>query len=136
MRWNQRKEYLFRRNMKKYYFIKPDPTYQDNLMAFGWECGEGWFPIIEEALDKIEKEIEKMPKKERKHFQKHFEIFQVKQKLGGLRIYVNMYTNEIIEIIKDAEEKAFRPGVEVCAGAGERRWSGDLEGCGHSGRVQ
>jgi hypothetical protein len=92
--------------MKEYYFIKPDPNLQNNLMAFGWDCGKGWHPIIEEALNEIEKVIEKMPKKQKNIFKKSFEIFQVKQKLGGLRIYVNIYTNEIIEIISNAETKA------------------------------
>jgi len=106
--------------MKEYYFIRPDPNLQNNLMAFGFDCGEGWYPIIEEALDKMEKTIEKMPKKERKHFQKHFEIFQIKQKLGGLRIYVNIYTNEIIEIIREAEEKAEKT-CDVCGKPGKIR---------------
>jgi len=106
--------------MKEYYFIKPDPNLQNNLMAFGFDCEKGWYPIIEEAFNKMEKVIEKMPKKERKHFQKHFEIFQVKQKLGGLRIYVNIYTDEIIEIINDAEIKAEKT-CEVCGKPGELR---------------
>jgi predicted transport protein len=106
--------------MKKYYFIKPDPTYQDNLMEFGWECGEGWFPIIEEALNKIEEIIEKMPKKEQKVFKKSFEILQIKQKLGGLRIYVNMRTDEIVETIVEAEEKAEQT-CEVCGKPGKLR---------------
>jgi len=106
--------------MKEYYFIKPDPNLQNNLMAFGFDCEKGWYPIIEEAFNKMEKVIEKMPKKERKHFQKHFEIFQVKQKLGGLRIYVNIYTDEIIEIINDAEIKALKT-CELCGKPGELR---------------
>jgi len=106
--------------MKEYYFIKPDPNLQNNLMAFGFDCEKGWYPIIEEAFNKMEKVIEKMPKKERKHFQKHFEIFQVKQKLGGLRIYVNIYTDEIREIIREAEKKALKT-CELCGKPGELR---------------
>ena len=106
--------------MRKYYFIKPDPGLHDNLMAFGFECGEGWYPIIEEAFDKMEKTIEKMPKKEQKILKKSFEILQVKEKLGGLRIYVNMYTDEIIEIIREAERKAIKT-CEICGESGEIR---------------
>jgi len=104
--------------MKEYSFIKPDYTLQSNLMAFGYECLEGWYPIIEEAFDKIEKAIEKMPKKEKKIFKKSFEILQVKEKLGGLRIYLNMYTDEITEIIKEAEKKALKT-CELCGKPGK-----------------
>jgi hypothetical protein len=106
--------------MKKYYFIKPDPDLHDNLMEFGFQCQNGWYPIIEEAFDKMEKTIEKMPKKERKIFEKSFEILEVKEKLGGLRIYVNMYTNEITEIIVEAEKKAGKT-CEVCGKPGKIR---------------
>lgn len=106
--------------MKKYYFIKPDMALHDNLMAFGFECGEGWYSIIEEAFDKIEETIEKMPKKEKKIFKQSFEILQIKQKLGGLRIYVNMYTDEIIKAIADAEEKAEKT-CEICGNPGKIR---------------
>jgi hypothetical protein len=106
--------------VKKYYFIKPDPGLHDNLMAFGWECREGWYPIIEEALDKMEKTIEKMPKKEQKVFKSSFEILQIKEKLGGLRIYINMYSDEIIEIIREAEEKA-EETCETCGNPGKLR---------------
>jgi len=106
--------------MKKYYFIKPDMDLHDNLMAFGFECGEGWYPIIEEAFDKIEETIEKMPKKEKKIFKQSFEILQVKEKLGGLRININMHTDEINKIIQDAEEKASIT-CEICGNPGKMR---------------
>jgi hypothetical protein len=106
--------------VKKYYFIKPDPGLHDNLMAFGLECGKGWYLIIEEAFNKMEEAIEKMPKKEQKIFKESFEILQVKEKLGGLRIYVNMYTDKIIEIIREAEEKAGQT-CEICGDPGKTR---------------
>jgi hypothetical protein len=106
--------------MKKYKFIKPDPTLQNNLMEFGWECDKGWYPIIEEAFDKMEDTINKMPMQDKLDFQEHFEILQVKEKLGGLRIYVNMYPDEIIEIIREAEKKALQT-CETCGKPGEIR---------------
>jgi|WetSurSiteA1Bulk_404760.scaffolds.fasta_scaffold00361_25 hypothetical protein len=106
--------------MKKYYFIRPDPVFHSNLMAFGFECDKGWYPLIEEAFDKMEKAIDKMPKKERNIFKNSFEILQVKEKLGGLRIYINIYTDEIIKIIVEAEEKAEKT-CEVCGKPGKMR---------------
>jgi hypothetical protein len=106
--------------MKKYRFIKPDPTLQNNLMAFGWECDKGWHPIIEEALDKIEDIINKMPMQDKLDFQEHFEILQVKEKLGGLRIYINMHPDEIIKVIEEAQEKALQT-CEICGKPGKMR---------------
>jgi hypothetical protein len=104
--------------MKKYKFIKPDVNLQDNLMAFGLECDKGWHPIIEEAFDKIEDAINKMPIQDKLDFQENFEVLQVKEKLGGLRIYVNMYPDEIIKIIREAQEKASMT-CEICGKPGE-----------------
>lgn len=106
--------------MKKNKFIKPDPTLQKNLMAFAYDCGEGWYPIIEEALDKMEDAINKMPIQDKLHFLENFEILQVKEKLGGLRIYINIYTDEIREIIREAEKKALKT-CELCGKPGELR---------------
>ena len=106
--------------MKKYYFIKPDPNLQNNLMAFGFECEKGWYPLIEEAFDKIENAINKMPMVDKLHFKENFEILQVKEKLGGLRIYVNMYTDEIREIISEAQQKALKT-CEICGKPGKMR---------------
>jgi len=106
--------------MKKYYFIKPDTDFKNNLMGFGFECGEGWYPIIEEAFDKMENAINEMPIQEKLDFKENFEIFQVKEKLGGLRIYVNMHTDEINKIITEAEEKAEKT-CEICGKPGKLR---------------
>lgn len=103
-----------KKKMKKYKFIKPDPSLHSNLMAFGFECGEGWYPIIEEALNRIESSIIGTPTED------IFEVLQIKEKLGGLRIYVNIYTYEINKIIEEAKDKAAQT-CEVCGKPGKLR---------------
>ena len=100
--------------MKKYSFINPDPTLQNNLMAFGFECDEGWWPLIIECFDKIQFLLdEKYPK-----LKKTFLIVQVKEKFGGLRIYCNYDNDEIDSLIDEACEKAEQT-CEVCGQPGK-----------------
>ena len=88
--------------MKEYTIIKPDPALQENLMAFGFMCGEGWYPIIFDTLDKIQEIVDREGL--------DIQITEVKEKWGGLRIYIDGYTDEIEVLIEQAEEKS----VSIC----------------------
>lgn len=77
-------------DLGKYYFIKPDHTLKNNLMAFGAECGEGWYPLLERTLDKILEYLETL------NFPDDFQIVQIKEKWGTLTIYPN-YSDEFID---------------------------------------
>jgi formylmethanofuran dehydrogenase subunit E len=81
--------------MKKSKLIKPDPTLKNNLMAFGYECEEGWYSIIDECIDELEKEV----KKEKLDT----EILQIKEKFGTLRIYLSSESDEISNIVERYE---------------------------------
>lgn len=61
-----------------------------------YECGEGWHTLIDNALCLIENKIEP----EQLQF---IHIDQIKEKFGGLRIYLNNYINDAEEIITGAE---------------------------------
>lgn len=98
--------------MKDYRIIKPDPTLQNNLMAFGFMCGQGWYPLIYETLDKIE-EIALRDNLD-------IEVTEVKEKFGGLRIYLGNYTDEIDKIVLNAEEQSFYI-CELCGEPGKLR---------------
>ena len=99
--------------MKKYDFIKPEKGPQHTLMCFGFECGEGWYSIIEKLFEDIKK----------LNPSKDFEIIQVKEKWGGLRVYTNYTTDEIEKLINEAEEESFKT-CETCGEAGERSTKG------------
>ena len=90
--------------MKKYKaFIHPEKSIQQSLMAFGFECDEGWYLILKNLFEAISK----------LNPPSDFEIFQVKEKFGGLRVYTNSSTKEIEALIDKAEEESFNT-CEVC----------------------
>lgn len=94
--------------MEKYReFIKPEKGIQNTLMGFGFECGEGWFPILErlfEAISKLDKP-------------EGFEITQVKEKYGTLNVYTQSSTDEI-DILIDKAEYESSATCEVCGHVG------------------
>lgn len=99
----------------KYEFINPDPTLRTNLMAFGFEIGEGWIPIMRKLCENVQAIIDTNPEK-----YKDFEFAQVKEKFGGLRVYCNRNFDEIEELIEDAQREADRT-CEVCGKPGKLR---------------
>lgn len=55
-------------------------------IQFGFECGDGWYMLLEQLLENIEHHLNpenSWPKKERIPLQ----INQIKEKFGGLRFY-------------------------------------------------
>lgn len=73
-----------------------DEGIQKNLMVFGFECGDGWFDLIDELSRQI-CELSPMTK-----------AFQVKEKYGTLRFYVGVAdpstSSVVFDIIDDFEE--------------------------------
>ena len=84
--------------------IHPDPKFQRNLMACGFECGDGWYDLLHKLISDI---IETDPPKD-------FELFQVKEKFGGLRFYTRGSTDVIEQLIEIAENDS----VTICEGCG------------------
>ena len=87
---------------RNYKFIVPDPTLQNNLLAFGFEIGEGWMPIIDKLFRGIQAEIDKQPE----DYYKDFYITQVKEKFGTLRVYCSYYYSELEDLIDKAERES------------------------------
>lgn len=85
-------------------------------IAFGFECGDGWFDLLLECSIKIEAIINSLPGLD----QVGFYATQVKEKFGTLRFYMSYHTDEIDAIIAIAEEKS-SVTCEVCGAPGQLR---------------
>ena len=77
-----------------------------------YECGDGWIPLIEEAKTIIAKYNQKL--KEEYLDAEPLEFIQIKEKWGGLRIYLNYYVKEIADQIHELESKS----LNICEHCG------------------
>ena len=83
-----------------------------SLMAFGFECGDGWFRLIDQlssditAIDNLDGTTTI--------------AVQVKEKYGGLRFYVSGGTEAVFEAIDKAEDLSLKT-CEVCGEPGTIR---------------
>jgi hypothetical protein len=79
-------------------FARKDLPITQSCMPWGLEIGRGWYGIIEEACEKIDKYCKE------NNIQIEFE--QIKEKYDGLRIYYMGDDNYVDKVIEDAENKA------------------------------
>lgn len=96
-----------------------------SLMAFGFECNDGWYDLLYEAASKIEPILVKMINDATRA--KDFEALnyipaasQIKEKFGTLRFYMTYSTDEIEKIIRKAERKSATT-CEQCGAKGKLR---------------
>lgn len=80
-----------------------------------YECGDGWIPLIEEAKTIIAKYNQKI--KEEDLDTEPLEFVQIKEKWGGLRIYLNYYVPEIADQIHELEDKS----LNICEHCGTNK---------------
>lgn len=79
---------------------------KQNLMAFGFECGDGWFQLLLPICIQGEKECQALLKKG--YPVSHTPIaFQVKEKFNGLRFYINGGSPKLHAIIQEMESKSY-----------------------------
>lgn len=71
-----------------------DRTIQQSLMAFGFECDDGWYEILDKLFSKMTTTGEPI------------EVVQVKEKFGTLRVYVNGASDAVHDMIDEAEEES------------------------------
>ncbi len=99
----------------------------ETCMCWGIECGDGWFQIIDEAIGSI---LRVAPKAE---------ACQIKEKFGGLRIYLD-HSNEAAEAIVDKAEAQSYKTCEDCGKAGSPNKSGwirtNCKGCRKNGKKE
>lgn len=80
-----------------------------------YECGDGWISLIEEAKTIIAKYNQKL--KEEDLDTEPLEFIQIKEKWGGLRIYLNYYVPEIADQIHELESKS----LNICEHCGTNK---------------
>lgn len=66
-----------------------------------WECGKGWWPMIEKVVAAIDSYNAAHP-------DSLVEVTQIKQKFGGLRIYHHNAPEDIRQLIDEAIEASWQ----------------------------
>ena len=90
-----------------------------NIMSYGFECGSGWFEMLLLLSESIEK-IASTMKAEGVDEDKLPLVCQVKEKLSGLRYYIEHRNYDIKAMIEEAKQKSY--GIcDVCGGDGQLR---------------
>ncbi|MDQ6971047.1 MAG: hypothetical protein Q9M30_00210 [Mariprofundaceae bacterium] len=94
-------------------YLSRDKPMRERAMCFGFECGDGWFDLIE----RLSADIMALSTREGIEPPK---VVQVKQKFGGLRYYIDGGTWEMNARIEEAEEESITV-CEVCGEAARTR---------------
>ena len=99
----------------RFSFFNPINPLSQSLMAFGFECEDGWFDLIWRLCADIEKMLPQMINIP----EEPFEVVQVKEKFGTLRFYTTTGTQEIRKRINQAEQES--AGIcELCGAPGKQ----------------
>ncbi len=88
---------------------------------YGFECGDGWFELISNFSNQAEAKVKEM-KEEGVEEIKLPLVLQVKEKFGGLRIYMDDTYGMMNALIDSALKEAART-CELCGQSGIRRES-------------
>ncbi len=83
------------------------------LMAFGFQCGDGWFEILWRLCVNLEPLVMELERETGRRL----EVVEVKQKLGTLRFYVSHHSDPIDDRIAEAQLESSRT-CEVCGQPG------------------
>ena len=75
-------------------------------IAFGIECGEGWYNLIDYVSAKLEALNQKL------------EVVQIKEKWGSIRLYLNISTDEADKIVEFVEKES-ETTCEICSKKGK-----------------
>jgi len=78
-------------------------------LFFGVECEDGWYDLINNALFAIQQQYDQLEESEKEDTC----IIQIKEKFGGLRLYMSQTTDAMDDIIRTAESTAYKT-CEVC----------------------
>lgn len=93
----------------------------ETAMCWGFDCGDGWFEILNQLMGNIQHHIDWRNKKE--EVVPQVTLDQVKEKFGTLRFYYSGGDDVIDGMVRMAESMS---GVtcEICGSPGQRRGGG------------
>lgn len=103
-------------------FYQKDLPMTQTCMCWGIDTGDGWYQIIDELCAKIQEHVTETKKRYPKF---DIQATQVKEKMGGLRFYLNYSDDYIDGLIEEATKKSYKT-CDVCGADGHcaayRRW--------------
>lgn len=94
-------------------FHDKDLPLTESLMAFGCECSDGWFNILNQVCACIDQHA----KNGHWPYPDSYRFFQIKEKFGGLRIYDNGHDEYIAGVLALAEALSYVT-CEICGNPG------------------
>jgi hypothetical protein len=100
-------------------FANRNSSMQESCMYWGFECGDGWFDLIDELCGSIQRYIDQNPRLN----VPQVVVEQVKEKFGALRFYVSGGDDLTRGMIWFAESMSGRI-CETCGKPGKRRGHG------------
>ena len=87
-----------------------NPT--ETCMYWGFECGDGWYKLIDRLSAQLEEINAGLDKDDR------IEAAQVKEKFGGLRFYTNGVPTKVGSLVDTLIRKAEKESYETCERCG------------------
>lgn len=112
-------------------FKMRNASMSETAMCWGFDCGDGWYGIIDAACSNIQSHIKWKRKSEpfasmtEEEFDEIHQpvAVQVKEKFGGLRFYADNCDDYTRGVIDMAESMSYRT-CEVCGSPGVKRSGG------------
>ena len=108
--------------------VNRNKNMQETCMCWGFECGDGWFNILNQLMSNIQHHIDWNNQNFEKGYKQYKQVTQVtldqvKEKFGTLRFYYTGGDDEISGMVRMAESMS---GVtcEECGNPGESRGGG------------
>lgn len=100
----------------------------ETAMCWGFECGDGWYQILDSLCGQIQNHIDWQNKNVEKGFAQYKQVpqvvaVQVKEKFGGLRFYYDGGDDIIDGMVRMAESWA-SVTCEECGAPGKMRHGG------------
>ena len=100
-------------------FVNRDKSMMETLMCWGFECGDGWFNILNQLCQNIQHYIDWQNRNE--EVVKQVTVDQVKEKFGTLRFYYTGGDDYVRGLVSMAESMS---GVtcETCGNSASTDW--------------